>query len=303
MALSIRRESVREILNLVLKGGDHRDVVVDLIDAEFVRDAIDFFVQVVLAKVRSVDITLDWYRDHFLSTTLDSSEIALNSGLNMKTIKNKHRSAKREIVIDESAGHLNKFVELIDSLSDDDLNIDLALTLKNVTVRLNLNESLIVINALAVRRAAIRGGAWSTAGKRVEAPLMETLCRIFHVSPGNFTRALDNENSLREVDYFLIAPGGQTSRCEVKLMGNGNPESADAIHARNTDVFVASTLSETNKVQLDEAGVHWTELQVPRGFLRFQQTLSRLGIDHIPLSCSLDHSAEVERAIRETLAL
>ena len=44
----------------------------------------------------------------------------------------------------------------------------LAYKLNDVSIDLNINETLIVINALAVKRAALRGGLWSTAGKRVE---------------------------------------------------------------------------------------------------------------------------------------
>ena len=303
MALTLRKDTVAEIIRRLLAGRDHRDVVVDLIDAEFISDAIQFFEHVIHAKIRQQEVNLDWYRSHFLNDSLDKREFAWNSGLNMKTIKNKHQSERREIVIQESLHHYDKFLELIDSLSDDVINIDLSLTLRGVTVHLDLNESLVVINALAVRRAATRGGLWSTAGKRVEAPLMETLCRIFEVQDGCFTRALAQDDSLREVDYYLVSPDGCRARCEVKLMGQGNPESADAIHARDTDVFVASTLSVTNRVQLDEARVLWTELQVPNGFLRFQDTLRTLNIAHTELDKGSDHIARIDRAVRYTLSL
>ena len=130
---------------------------------------------------------------------------------------------------------------------------------------------------------------------------METLCRLFEVEPRYFTRALADDDSLREVDYYLLPPHGDRARCEVKLMGLGNPESADAIHARDTDVFVASTLSATNRQQLNDAGALWTELQVPNGFLRFQKTLDELGIPHTPRDEFSD--GEIESAIRRTLAL
>ena len=301
MAVTLRRDAVAEVIRRVLSGSDHRDVVVDLIDVEFLSDVLQFFEQVVHAKMRKHHITMDWYRDHFLNPNIDKKEFAMNGGLNMKTVKNKRKSEKREIVIAETLNHYDKYLELIDSLSDDRVNIDLSLTLGDVTVRLDLNESLVVINALAVRRAAIRGGAWSSAGKRVEAPLMETLCRLFGVEPKYFTRALSEDDSLREIDYYLIPPEGSPAKCEVKLMGQGNPEGADAIHARDTDVFVASTLSETNRIQLDDARVLWTELQVSNGFLRFQKTLDELGIPHTPRDEFSD--GEIENAIRRTLAL
>ncbi len=149
---------------------------------------------------------------------------------------------------------------------------------ERITVNLSLNESLVVINALAVRRAALRGGVWSTTGKQVEVPLMEVLCRIFQVAESCFAKSLHDDESIREIDFYLKPPNYAAVKCEVKLMGQGNPEGTDVIHARESEVFVASTLSDLNKIQLDEAGVLWTELQLRSGFMRFQRTLSTLKI-------------------------
>ena len=44
-------------------------------------------------------------------------------------------------------------------------------------------------------------------------------------------------------------------------MGRGNPESADAVIARNSKVFIADTLSEQNKNQLDARKIFWLELK------------------------------------------
>lgn len=265
---------------------------------------MQFFEQVVQAKLRRESISIDWYRNHFLdSGRFGKDDIAWNGGLNLKTISNKRKSAKLAIVIDEAVAHHDKFLALVEELQDSEIDVDLSLTLRDVTVHLNLNESLVVINALAVRRAALRGGVWSTAGKQVEGPLMETLCRVFGVSERHFTRSLDNDGSLREVDFYLHPPTGESAKCEVKLMGQGNPESADAVIARESRVFVASTLSDTNKTQLDGLRVLWTELQVPGGFLRFAQTLETLGIPHTKLDAGSNHSDQIERAINATLNL
>ena len=302
MPITLRRETVAEIVRRSLSGRDHRDIIVDLIDAIFVSDVVTFFEQVVHTKMRSGTVTIDLYKKHFLDPSLPKDDIALNGGLNMKTIKNKRRSVKKEIVIEEASDHFDKFVELVNALSDDNVNVDLSLTLGDVTVHLSLNESLVVINALAVRRAAIRGGAWSTAGKQVEGPLMETLCRLFEVNSMYFTRALTDDGSLREVDYYLLPPNGSQVKCEVKLMGMGNPESADVTIARDSKVFVASTLSDRNTTQLDGLGVLWTELQTQNGFLRFQETLRQLGIPHSELPANSDYTQDIERAIEATFA-
>lgn len=79
-------------------------------------------------------------------------------------------------------------------------------------------------------------------------------------------------------------------------MGKGNPESADTVVARGSQVFVASALSDLNKRQLDERGVHWTELQRERGFIRFAETLRAYGIPFEDIAPD-----EVDRRIDEAL--
>ena len=301
MALTLPKDTVKEIVRRLLSGHDHRGVIVDHIDEVFISSVLEFFSEVVAAKIRSHSISLDWYRQAFLNPKLDTKEIMLIAGLNSKTITNKRGSARKEIVIEEALDHHSKFLELVESLTDSDINVKLALTLKGVSVDLDLNESLVVINALAVRRAAIRGGAWSSAGKQVEAPLMETLCRVFEVDSDYYSRTLDNDDSLREVDFYLHPPGNEPAKCEVKLMGKGNPESADAVVARGSKVFVASTLSQTNKIQLDSLGVLWTQLQEPQRFLRFQDTLYGLGIPYSQLRPGFDHTDRIERALQGAL--
>ena len=303
MAVTMRPALVAEIIRRALGGQDHRDIVVDLIDASFLSEVLGFFERVVLAKMNSQLISIDWYQDTFLASDIASQELINNAGLNKKTVTNKHGSARREIVVQESLLHYEKLVALIDSLTDDHLNIDLSLTLGDVTVHLNLNESLIVVNALAARRATIRGGAWSSAGKQVEAPLMEVLCRTFEVEDSFFTRALADDGSLREVDFYLRPISEPAAKCEVKLMGTGNPESADVVIARDSRVFVASTLSDLNKRQLDDLGILWTQLQEETGFLKFQQTLDTLGIPYVPLGDDLDFSEKIEAAIRDTFGI
>ena len=302
MPINLQQEIVIEVIRQALSGQDHRDVVVDKIDEAFVQEVVAFFERVVLAKVRNEDISVDWYKEHFLDESLDKDDIAWNSGLNLKTIGNKRGTQRKSVVIEEALIHHDKFVELIDSLADDDIDIDLSLTMGSVTVHLTLNETLVVINALAVRRAAIRGGAWSAVGKRVEGPLMETLCRLFKVDAERYTRSLPRGRSLREVDYYLLPLDGSQAKCEVKLMGMGNPESADAVIARGSKVFVASTMSDTNKTQMNGLGVLWTELQTENGFLRFGETLRELGIPYSELPVKSDYTQDIERAIGATFA-
>ncbi|GHT22585.1 hypothetical protein AGMMS49953_01650 [Endomicrobiia bacterium] len=66
----------------------------------------------------------------------------------------------------------------------------------------------------------------------------------------------------REVDFKLYDSRKEKEyRVEVKLMGKGNPESADVIYARGTDIFIADTLSEQNRNQLKSENINYIEMK------------------------------------------
>ena len=291
--MTLTDQIVKNIILRVIKSEDYRIEIVNLINAEFLQFSIDFFKKVVNAKLNSEDITIDWYRQHFMAETLPAEDIAINAGLNKKTISNMYGSATRSIVIEASNEHFESLYQSIQTLVEIEEDIDLTLTikLKGVSVDLNVSESLIVINTLAVKRAALRGGLWSTAGKSVEKHLMLALCKLYQVPENNYdaTHFVKDKGKKvdREIDFYLLNRG-QKYLCEVKLMGKGNPESADAIIARNTNVFVVDTLSTQNKNQCDQLGVHWIALRDQNGYQRFGQTLQALGIPHQPYNGNLN---------------
>lgn len=139
------------------------------------------------------------------------------------------------------------------------------ITKNAVSVDLTLVESLLVLNALATKKIALRGGAWSAIGKKVEKPLLIRLCELCGVpsenyNAENFSRDVSKDVD-REIDFKLYSRNFKEYLCEVKLMGRGNPESADVVIARNSDIFIADTLSEQNKRQLEQRGVLWLELK------------------------------------------
>ena len=208
--MTLTEQVVRNIIKKLLKGDDYRIEVVSLINSEFLQFAIDFFKKIVDAKLRNQDITVDWYKKEFLDPSLSSEDIAINAGLNKKTIHNMYNSSTKSIVIDASNQHYDYLFTEIKNLVENDPDIDLMLTIKfkGVSVDLNINESLIVINTLAVKRAALRGGLWSTAGKRVEKPLMQTLCKLYDVPNENYYLKINNtliqEADLREIAEFLL---------------------------------------------------------------------------------------------------
>lgn len=250
--MTLTEQVAKNIVRKLLKGEDYRIEVVTLINAEFLQFAIDFFKQIVDAKLENQEINVDWYKGAFLNDNLSKEEIAINSGLNMKTISNMFNSTKKEIVIQASNDHYETLYNSIKDLVDTENELDLTLTIKfkGVSIDLNVSESLIVINTLAVKRAALRGGLWSTAGKRVEKPLMQTLCNLYSVPTDNYKSVSigkdANATFEREIDFYL-QKGKNEYKCEVKLMGKGNPESADTVIARGSRFFVADKLSDTNK--------------------------------------------------------
>ena len=298
--MTLTESVAKNIIQKLIKGQDYRIEIVTLINAEFLQYAIDFFKKVIDAKLKSQDITVDWYKQAFLNPNLSAQEIAIHSGLNKKTIHNMFNSSTKEIVIDASNENYDTLFEAIKNLVETEHELELTLTVKfkGVSVDLNISESLIVINTLAVKRAELRGGYWSTAGKRVEKPLMLTLCKLFGVNDTNYASRFRGKSKKkpvfeREIDFYLIGNDKSNYKCEVKLMGRGNPESADAVIARGSKVFIADKLSETNKKQLNSLGVEWVELRSENGFKRFAEVLRHLNIPY------QDFNNDIERSLSQ----
>ncbi len=301
---------IKEIIKKLLQGDDYRGVVIDLINEKFLDDAITFFKKVAEAKLDGKVVTPDWYKEEFLSPTLAKEEIATSAGLNIKTIHNVYNTTKKKIVIDASNKHYDALLDLIGTLTENEeesFGLKLTIKLNGVSVDLDIKESLVVINALAVKRAQLRGGAWSEAGKSVEKPLMVTLCKLYAVSANNYSESPADKPE-READFFLLQDSDEYP-CEIKLMGGGNPESADGAMARNSTVFIADKLSKNNKKQLEDRKIHWVELRTSDdanadsdsiGFRKFEQVLQSLQIPHKNLDeDNLD--GQIEKILEEYL--
>lgn len=290
--MKLTNQVVKNIIQRLINGKDYRIEIVALINAEFLQFTIDFFKKVVNAKINNLDVSIDWYKNSFLTDNISTEDYAINSGLNKKTITNMYNSGVREVVIDAANEHYEVLSRSIENLIENEQEIDLKLTIKfhGVSVELSINESLLLINTLAVKRAALRGGLWSTAGKSVEKYLMKTLCELFEVPEENYNQKIQPK-SMREVDFYLVK-GDKFFKCEVKLMGRGNPESADAIFARESNVFIADKLSDLNKEQADKLGVKWVELRDKNGYKRFAKVLKELEIPYSEPSGSIDNKID-----------
>ncbi len=294
--MTLTEQVAKNIIKKLLEGDDYRIEIVTMINAQFLQFAIDFFKKVIEAKLNDKNVTPDWYKEEFLNSSLTKEEIAINSGLNMKTISNMYNAATKQIVIDAANEHYETLYQSIQKLVDTENELELTLTirLRNVSVELNVSETLIVINTLAVKRSALRGGLWSTAGKRVEKPLMQTLCKLYSVPKENYKLKVIGKTTAtfeREIDFYLCDKNNEY-KCEVKLMGKGNPESADAVIARDSKIFVADKLSDTNKAQLDSLKVNWVELRDTNGYKRFKKLLENLNIPHKDYTGNIDNDLE-----------
>ena len=85
----------------------------------------------------------------------------------------------------------------------------------------------------------------------------------------------------REVDYKLISVTGKIYRIEVKLMGKGNPESADVIIARDTNILIADVLSDQNRAQLENLGIEYLTLKNNKNLIGdFKTILKKFNIPH-----------------------
>lgn len=278
---------IQSVVAKLLQGDDYREEVINAINLEFLDFALDFFKAILEAKMQDYALNLEWYKTHFINNAnIKPDEAAIYAGMNKKTISNIYGSATKEVVLNVANANIDYLESLLTSLGDssDNIGITLKITYKNIAVELNLSESLLVINALATKKIALRGGAWSSIGKRVEKPLMLSLCEKCGVKQEFINAEVFSKNKAldfdREVDFKLYnMDKTKEYRVEVKLMGKGNPESADAVIARDSHIFIADTLSEQNKKQLKALGIEFLELKNnERILLDFIDILERLQI-------------------------
>ncbi|WQW26949.1 CfrBI family restriction endonuclease [Helicobacter pylori] len=282
--MNFNESVLNHTIDLLLKGKDYREVVLNIINTEFLDFAISFFKDIVYAKMHDKSIDFSWYQQYVMDNK-DPKDIAILCGTNIKT--NTYGTSTKEVVLDIAQNNLKYLYEILQNLENDnmtDLGINIKITYKDISVNLDLKESLLVINALATKKIALRGSAYSMIGKRIEKPLMLELCKRCgisesHIDATNFKKDKKLEYD-REVDFKLYNKDrSKVYRVEVKLMSKGNPKSADAVIARDTDIFIAYTLSEQNKQQLEYLNIVYLALKNNSNIiLDFKRLCKRLGI-------------------------
>ena len=262
----IHEKTIQQTVEKLINGEDYRQEIINIINRNFFDFSISFFKKIIDAKYKSKNIDYKWYKDNFINNMkIPVQDVAIYSGTNKKTITNIYKKSTKEFIFNIANQNFDYLINMINSLEELESNfgIILKLSYNNIQVELSLTESLIVINALATKKIALRGSYWSSIGKRVEKPLMLKLCELCKV-PKDF---INKENFIkkkevdREVDFKLYSKERKEYKCEVKLMGKGNPESADVIIARDTNILIADTLSNQNKLQLSSLNCLWIELK------------------------------------------
>ncbi len=303
------------VISSLIGIGNYREVVLNATNELFIKEALELLEIFASAKAHGQEMTAQggWLHDLVASSSDHDVEYrSIFAGLNKKTIHNLYGTSNRQRMIEVSLDNLKSNYVLIETLDIPEhlkrsktLDLKLSIILDDRDVELNLNETLLAITAIAVKRAATVGSLWSAVGKRAEKPLMKALCILFGVPAKHFT-AQDHHSDpegrvQREVDFYLTGPTGEKHRCEVKLMGKGNPESADVAYARGTDIFIADTLSDKNIAQLEQENVHWVALAKKDGFMRFGKVLRALKIPHRNFE-AVPSKADIDEAISKALA-
>lgn len=248
---------IKNIIRKLLSGQDFSSEVLAMIDVECLDHVVDFLKQIVKAKLNEETLPIDWYKEEFLrANSLFEEEIGIYPNISMTTLSN-----NEQIVLNTILNHCDELSDAFNSFDlEDNFDMTIRIKFRGVGFGLELNESLMFFNTLALKRSVVRDRLWNETEKQVEKPLMITLCALFQVP----IKCFDQKNlpeSERESDFYLFDETGKDYPCEIKLMGKGNPESADAVFARGGRVLVANKLSDTNKQQMDRDGIHWVELQ------------------------------------------
>ena len=272
---------INKIIRKLIAGEDYYPEVLNAIDADFLQYIVDFFTRIVRAKLNKKSVTADWYKEEFL----------LSHSLSNAEMNTTPLSSSEQIVLDTTLKHYDVLCDAFNDLDMEDTGMTFTVKFRGVGFSLNLNESLILSNMLAVKRLMLQERSWIETKKQVGKPLMIALCALFQV-PKKYFDQRNLPESERASDFYLFDDTRKDYPCEVKLMGKGNPESADAVFARGGRVLVANKLSEMNKQQMDKDGILWVELQTEDGYKRFENVLKALSIPCKPFTGDLEEALD-----------
>ena len=283
-------DKLQRLLRSLLTNEVGDDTTLGWHKAEFGKFCIEYFKQVAQTKFSGLELTQTAYNCDIDDSELEYDRIIFGSDAppDIAVLPSNRVVAKVVVAYPEE---LPAKVPLL--LNDVNPNIEYkpVLNRNGVQIELTLQETLIVVNTLAAKHAEIRGGAWSGLGKRLELPLMLTLAKLYQV-PESYYAGKGLTGEAREVDFHFLNRSGDQFFCEVKLMGKGNPESADSTIARRSNIFIAQTLSDKNKSQLTNRGHHWVELGAAEGYKRIYTVFNYLDIPCVDFDGDLDSALD-----------
>ena len=131
---SFEEKIIDATVKKLLNGEDYRQEVVNDINVKFLDFTLEFFKKIVDAKLNDKKINLDWYKKYFLSEeNFDKGDIAIYSGMNLKTIQNISGTTTKEIVIDiakQNYDYLKNLIQQLEVDGESELNIQIKITLQ-----------------------------------------------------------------------------------------------------------------------------------------------------------------------------
>jgi hypothetical protein len=272
MAIRIGSSNLKRIVVLLLSSESHRPYLVALKTKIY----IDFFSSLLDEIGLNADATTP-FKKILIDNQPDLDNKLWYSGINHKTVGDTYGSQgvpAKELALKEIGSNIRQIVrESKTSLKSITLEYN-----QGKIVTLNSEELLSLFLAISTRHASLKGGFASSFGKKVEKLFLITICKIFRVSDDNYYAydIQDEEGFNRETDFYFVN-NDKKFKCELKMMGKGNPEGADSLYARDTSIFIGETLSDTNKKQCEKNNVHWIELK-NSGWKRFGEVFKKLGI-------------------------
>ena len=111
---------IQSTVSKLLSGCDYRDEVVNAINSLFFDFSIKFFKRILVAKLNSQAINMEWYRRYFInSQDVIPDEAAVYSGLNRKTITNMHGHATRRIILEAANNNFEYLRSMLTELEND----------------------------------------------------------------------------------------------------------------------------------------------------------------------------------------
>lgn len=292
----ISPELVKQIIReLLTDGGNHRRLIFDEINREFLQYALSFLDQARQAKLHWEESTAgsadDWYFQEMVANARSTNDIGIIGGVPKKTVVNIYGSGRRENMLEAAAANIHNLKQTLEELNAlRSPAVDASITLDN-GFQFTPVESMLILNSLAVKRQQISGGNWSAVGHAVEVPLMQTLCRLYSIPEYQYRAGMEQDGKF-QVDFNLFKEGVEY-RCEVKLNGRGNPESVTAAIARDPRIILADHISQQNRSKLQSNSIKWVDFSEAGGYTRFGEALQAFNFNPQPPAFSrLDHILE-----------